>query len=514
MGVNEMGVKMAAKKYVTYTSRTSFTDRAAVGVVRAEATTVFGIGTTGLQKFEYSVDPSAPTFIRLAVMDFYDQEGELSDEISVDARERVATVRDAKLDNDFGLFVKENGNPAAGIGVDVSPRGVNASGRAVNDPTWSPNGRYIAYTHMNAGQARVWLAGPDFSQPAVDITGPAGRYGWFYIQWSPDSRYVYFRTSESSTGTLDLYRHDVSTGIGAVIIPGDGQKWVHNVRVTPDGKKIVYVADLDTDGVNELWVANADGTSPVKRQAGDAANMIANNGNDFSLSPDGAKAMYRLLDVASGKNELVTVSLEGSSPPTLIGPPFDISVNAAHYSPDGTDIAFLGVAPSSFQKLYLYSSSGPVEISTQLSPAANISAVDTMYWSPSGDEIAFRVQMPAPAPLTGTGYRYYRGAPTGLKTVVGGTTTAPAWPGAASGAGAANTWPAMAAYSPSESFFAMPADKEVDEMYDVYLFRGTNEFKLTTYAELPTNTASVAWQTRNELAIAPYCFGYNLGYGN
>jgi hypothetical protein len=116
--------------------------------------------------------------------------------------------------------------------------------------------------------------------------------------------------------------------------------------------------------------------------------------------------------------------------------------------------------------------------------------------------------MPAPSPLTGNGYRYYRGAPSGPKTAVGGTT----WPGAASGSCASTTWPAMAAYSPSEAFFALSADEEIDELYDIYLYRGATESRLTTHIEAPQ--ASVKWQTRRELLIAPYCFGYDLGAGN
>jgi hypothetical protein len=113
-------------------------------------------------------------------VDAFDQESDLSDEITIDARERVAMVRGRILKGDFGLFVKENGASIGGDGVDVTPAVPRVSGNAVNDPIWSPNGRYLAYVHTVAGKARVYLAGPDFSQPARDITGASDR-NWLVL---------------------------------------------------------------------------------------------------------------------------------------------------------------------------------------------------------------------------------------------------------------------------------------------------------------------------------------------
>jgi Tol biopolymer transport system component len=73
------------------------------------------------------------------------------------------------------------------VGLDGEPeRRIVATSGNDSGPTWSPDGRLIAYVNASGGRSRVMVAAPDGSDPH-----PISDVGdWFYPQWSPDAHHV------------------------------------------------------------------------------------------------------------------------------------------------------------------------------------------------------------------------------------------------------------------------------------------------------------------------------------
>ncbi|MEQ1892099.1 MAG: LpqB family beta-propeller domain-containing protein, partial [Planctomycetota bacterium] len=144
-------------------------------------------------------------------------------------------------------------------------------------------------------------------------TGTAG-VGEFAI--SPDGARVLYRLDTSSTNTIELHSAPLDAHGSSVRLDVDGPQAgdgfrhaVEQAMFTPDSAQVVYLADHANSVNRELFLVPSDGSaSPVALHPG------ATPGNDqqFTLSPNGAWAVYRRFESALG--ELFRVPLDGHLP--------------------------------------------------------------------------------------------------------------------------------------------------------------------------------------------------------
>jgi Tol biopolymer transport system component len=154
-------------------------------------------------------------------------------------------------------------------------------------PTWSPDGKSIAYTADIHGIYQVFtkaLGAPD----AAQLTHAASNCSALF--WSPDGGTIYY----ASRG--DLWSIGASGGTPEVVM-----EKATSVALHPDGKTVVF----DRDGKN--WVGTLKGGTPKELpmpQIPDAAPL--------AFSPDGAS-----LAVASGRNETWVLPWPSGTPRSL-----------------------------------------------------------------------------------------------------------------------------------------------------------------------------------------------------
>ena len=167
------------------------------------------------------------------------------------------------------------------------------------DPSWSSDGRFIAYRSepdeypelwvMNAdrsGQHRLTPDGgfPDWSPGCSMIAyapggGPSGRSwiaimnpdgsgrrrvphtdGGEYPSWSPDGKRIAFNSNLSGEGLMYVVDVDGSRVVDSSRV-GQG----HEVAWSPDGRSILFASHRDhTDNSNDIYVMRPDG-SGVRR---------------------------------------------------------------------------------------------------------------------------------------------------------------------------------------------------------------------------------------------------------
>ena len=124
----------------------------------------------------------------------------------------------------------------------------NTSGVAERDPSWSPDGKTIAYFSDASGEYQLFLHDQTgFKPPTVIDLGPDPSY--FYAPvWSPDSRHIVYGDKH-----LHLWVIDVPTGgaapakpvlVDTAIYGGFGGSF--NAVWSPDSKWIAYNRDLDS----------------------------------------------------------------------------------------------------------------------------------------------------------------------------------------------------------------------------------------------------------------------------
>ena len=150
--------------------------------------------------------------------------------------------------------------------------------------------------------------------------------------WSPDGKSVAFFSRARSGGDVDLRIVDV-TSEATVIVSGDGREKGPNPPVwSGDGRRLAYIG-LDSRGRNEVWVVNRDGTGLREM----SSNFEARGKADVSISPDGRQIVY--VAGLRGPFHIVLTDMESSQTFNLTEG-MDAMHESPRFSPDGRRIVF------------------------------------------------------------------------------------------------------------------------------------------------------------------------------
>jgi dipeptidyl aminopeptidase/acylaminoacyl peptidase len=179
-----------------------------------------------------------------------------------------------------------------------------------SSPTWSPDGKWIAFITSRSGSANIWLIRPRYGE-AIQLTDEERGVG--YYKWSPDSKYIAFLMAdppseaekEAARTKVDPiivetgwhYSHiykiradlDKGKNPGAIKITS-GSFDVFQLDWSPDGKRIVFAHQPTPQGFQ--W-RNSD-ISIVPAKGGKIMPLVRFPGMDQSplYSPDGSTVAF------------------------------------------------------------------------------------------------------------------------------------------------------------------------------------------------------------------------------
>jgi Tol biopolymer transport system component len=330
--------------------------------------------------------------------------------------QRFAAVRGVRDESDL-LIVRADGT------LEKTLATTQAQNRfALNNPSWSPDGRWIAVaqTVTDANGFFMRVVSVDAQTGAIQSIGAKRWLSVGDVAWMPDGKSIVFTASDFEpaqiwrlsypAGKAQKITNDLSNFVG-MSVSSDGRSMVVTQTVedahlwtldsgsasalarqitngsgradggfglswTPDGK-VVY-SSAASGGKYDIWICNSDGTNAMLLSTG-----ADGNGNPV-VSADGRYVVFRSL--RGGSIRIWRANIDGGNPQPLSPGPLD---SAPILTPDGRWIIYSSgdSIPYKIWKVPIEGGS-PVEIPSSES-MSTVTAV-----SPAGTQLAAILWIP------------------------------------------------------------------------------------------------------------------------
>ena len=221
--------------------------------------------------------------------------------LAVDAIQGLIGWDDERLDYSGDVFILDAAAPAS------SPWRALTPNRRSRSPSWSPDGRRIAYVDGLMGSNNIYLIDAGGGQP-TRLTSTEGAYET--PRWSPDGTRLAF-----------VNRSDV------FIVNADGSGLINVTRSSafdadpswsPDGTRLAFVSNSQSQSPAVFVVVLTDLDHPIRLTwEGWAYGPV--------WSPDGRQIAFTLFSSRSGRSVygLCVMNADGSLPVQLTNPPGD-----------------------------------------------------------------------------------------------------------------------------------------------------------------------------------------------
>ena len=168
-----------------------------------------------------------------------------------------------------------------------------------SDPAWSPDGKRIAYVSAMDRNKEIHVMEVDGeNQRRLTNSGNVHIHNW-EPTWSPDGERIAFTSNRD--GNLEIYVMNADGG-NQQRLTNSGDVRIHNWNPSwsPDGERIAFTSNRDRN--SEIYVMNTEGGELQNRTKGI-------HGDDSSWSPDGKRIAF--VSERNGNKKIYTINADG-----------------------------------------------------------------------------------------------------------------------------------------------------------------------------------------------------------
>ena len=133
--------------------------------------------------------------------------------------------------------------------------------------TWSPDGRFIAYSSDRGGKFDIWVQQVSGGDPVQITKGPG--HNW-QPDWSPDGKYIAYRSEEGEGGLF------VVPALGGAGLERKIASFGYYPRWSPDSSQILFQDISCRSCGSKFYVVGLDGSAPREVMA----DLTHRNGRD------------------------------------------------------------------------------------------------------------------------------------------------------------------------------------------------------------------------------------------
>jgi Tol biopolymer transport system component/DNA-binding winged helix-turn-helix (wHTH) protein len=240
-------------------------------------------------------------------------------------------------------------------------------------PSWSPDGKRIAFLNFDTITSEVWSIAVDGTQIQAITDRKSGDKSW--PTYAPDGKSIYYNRGEA------LWKTPVNSENGAVMgepikVADLGSTVIRNASISPSGTRIAYSAGSVDDNLVRVSI------SPVTREANGPISFLTNETGTRHLapafSPDGGKIAFAA-QRRGGPPNIWLMDTDGANLTQLTAD----GGRFPNWYPDGKQIAFLS-ARQGHRRIWSMASAGGNE-----KPLFELNDIENPRLSPDGQQIAF-----------------------------------------------------------------------------------------------------------------------------